>query len=279
MNTTDDAIIAAAEAIAGSDALLIGAGAGMGVDSGLPDFRGDQGFWKAYPPLARLGIRFVEMANPRWFESDPSLAWGFYGHRLNLYRETRPHDGFSILRRWGESKRHGCFVFTSNVDGQFQAAGFEDNVVECHGSLHHLQCVDRCGGRIYPAGSVAVDVDEETFRAADPLPECPDCGAIARPNVLMFGDWGWFPGRTEGQETRFHQWLADISGANLVVVECGAGSAVPTVRLTCEQLASRLEGTLVRINPREPGGPAGTVSIAGGALESLDAIDRVMNAG
>jgi len=83
----------------------LGAGAGMGVDSGLPDFRGDEGFWKAYPPMAKLGIRFSSMANPRWFESDPELAWGFYGHRLNLYRATvldRPY------RNTGRTKYRTC---------------------------------------------------------------------------------------------------------------------------------------------------------------------------
>src|SRR5512135_463561 len=90
----------AAEAIRMADAILIGAGAGMGVDSGLPDFRGRQGFWNAYPPYAKLGLDFVSLANPRWFTSDPELAWGFYGHRMMLYRETEPHEGFGILRRW-----------------------------------------------------------------------------------------------------------------------------------------------------------------------------------
>jgi hypothetical protein len=90
----------AADAIRRADALLITAGAGMGVDSGLPDFRGNEGFWRAYPAFAKLGLRFDELANPRWFASDPSLAWGFYGHRLNLYRTTTPHDGFAILLQW-----------------------------------------------------------------------------------------------------------------------------------------------------------------------------------
>ena len=80
-----------------ADAILVGAGAGMGVDSGLPDFRGKSGFWKAYPPLAKMGIEFEEMANPYWFTKNPSLAWGFYGHRLNLYQKTKPHCGFNIL--------------------------------------------------------------------------------------------------------------------------------------------------------------------------------------
>ena len=124
MNLRRKLLDRAAEAIRSAKAILIGAGAGMGVDSGLPDFRGDHGFWKAYPPYARLGLRFTEMANPRWFRSDPEFAWGFYGHRMMLYRETQPHEGFSILHRWASRMPGGGFVFTSNVDGHFQRAGF-----------------------------------------------------------------------------------------------------------------------------------------------------------
>ena len=80
-----------------SDAVLITAGAGMGVDSGLPDFRGKEGFWKAYPIAKQLGLSFEEMANPIWFRKNPKLAWAFYGHRLNLYKKTVPHAGFSML--------------------------------------------------------------------------------------------------------------------------------------------------------------------------------------
>ena len=56
-----------AEILKNADSILITAGAGMGVDSGLPDFRGNEGFWKAYPPIAKLGLTFSEMANPQWF--------------------------------------------------------------------------------------------------------------------------------------------------------------------------------------------------------------------
>src|SRR5262249_50285934 len=86
MNNAIDAdlIAQAAREIASADALIIGAGAGMGVDSGLPDFRGDQGFWRAYPVYEKLGLSFSSMANPRWFRTDPEMAWGFYGHRLGL---------------------------------------------------------------------------------------------------------------------------------------------------------------------------------------------------
>ena len=268
-----DAVARAAEAIASAEALLVGAGAGMGVDSGLPDFRGDRGFWQAYPPMAKLGIRFVEMADPRWFADDPALAWGFYGHRLNLYRATKPHAGFELLRHWGDAMPGGLHAFTSNVDGQFQAAGYGNNVVECHGSLLHLQCSRACDGAIWSAADLEVEVDEETFRAAEPFPACPNCDAVARPNVLMFGDWGWVGDRTDRQETRYGSWLETLRKRSIVVVECGAGTSVPTVRSQCERVAAALGGTLIRINPREPRGPAGSISIPADALESLRAID------
>jgi NAD-dependent SIR2 family protein deacetylase len=112
-----DPVELAADVIKQADAILIGAGAGMGVDSGLPDFRGNEGFWKAYPPFGKLGLSFTDLAQPRWFHTDPAQAWGFYGHRRNLYRGTAPHAGFAILRRWVERMAGGSFVFTSNVDG------------------------------------------------------------------------------------------------------------------------------------------------------------------
>lgn len=87
---SNHSITIAANAIRQARAILITAGAGMGVDSGLPDFRGDQGFWRAYPPIKQLGLSFMEMSNPEWFFRDPHLAWGFFGHRYHLYRETLP---------------------------------------------------------------------------------------------------------------------------------------------------------------------------------------------
>jgi len=109
----------AAQAIKQADALFLTAGAGMGVDSGLPDFRGDTGFWNAYPLFREQGLSFMDIAQPHWFRRDPEVAWGFYGHRLNLYRKTTPHVGFGVLHRWAADKPGGVCVFTANVDGQF----------------------------------------------------------------------------------------------------------------------------------------------------------------
>jgi NAD-dependent SIR2 family protein deacetylase len=273
------AIAAAAAAIARADALLVSAGAGMGVDSGLPDFRGDAGFWAAYPAYAHLGLSFVDLANPRWFRDDPHLAWGFYGHRLNLYRETRPHAGFEVLRGWAERCDGGAFVFTSNVDGQFQRAGFDaERIVECHGALESWQCTRGCGAGIFAAAEAAIAVDERSFRAGDPLPACADCGALARPNVLMFGDGEWDGEITAAQIVRFENWLRVLrrSRLKLAIVECGAGTTVPTVRLTDESLVRRFDATLIRINVREPAVPPGGVAISLGARHALERIDAAL---
>lgn len=267
------ALSRAAEAVAAADALLIGAGAGMGVDSGLPDFRGSQGFWRAYPPYRALGLDFVSVANPRWFIEDPTLAWGFYGHRLNLYRATAPHAGFQILRSWSERMRQGAFVFTSNVDGHFQRAGFEpERIVEYHGTIHALQCTRPCGIGVFSAAATEVRVDEATFRACEPLPRCPACGSLARPNILMFADWQWDNQQTTAALMRLEAWLATLAGQRLVVVECGAGTAIPTVRETCASVAASLAGTLIRINLHEPAVPPGGIRIACGALDALSAM-------
>jgi NAD-dependent SIR2 family protein deacetylase len=254
----------------------------MGVDSGLPDFRGDEGFWRAYPPFRALGLAFVDLANPRWFDEDPSRAWGFYGHRLNLYRATAPHDGFARLRAWSQARPLGAFVFTSNVDGHFQRAGFDAaRVMECHGAIEVLQCTRGCGAELHPAPPAAIDVDPATFRATGALPRCAGCGALERPNVLMFGDGGWDGSRTEAQEARLERWLAEIDArrARLTIVECGAGTAVPTVRFTGERLARRLGATLVRINVRESHGPAGVIALPSPARAALAAIDALLDGG
>ncbi len=274
---SDEILDLASEAIASAEALVIGAGAGMGDDSGLPTFRGAEGFWNAYPPYRALGLSFVEMANPRHFAADPGLGWGFYGHRRNLYRRTPPHRGFDLLRGWMERAPLGGFVFTSNVDGHFSKAGFDSSrIVEVHGAIDFLQCLDDCGAGIVPAGEEAVIVDESTMRAGEPLPRCPACGSLARPNILMFGDFGWDASRTQQQEARFRRWLRSIGSARLVIVEIGAGSAIPTVRRTCEALGELPGATLIRINPGEPEVPSGHLGLLLGALAALEAVSARM---
>jgi hypothetical protein len=111
-----------------------------------------------------------------------------------------------------------------------------------------------------------------------PLPTCPECGGIARPNLLLFDDRDWLAERYVAQEKRLLAWAGGIvrRGEKLVVVECGAGGAIPTVRYLSDRFQASGTATLIRINPREPEGPRGTISIAAGARETLEAIDRAL---
>ncbi|MGZ3239805.1 MAG: SIR2 family NAD-dependent protein deacylase [Burkholderiaceae bacterium] len=268
----DQKIQQAADWIRQADSLLITAGAGMGVDSGLPDFRGPQGFWRAYPGLRSERIEFQDIANPRAFIQTPKLAWGFYGHRLNLYRTTVPHRGFDILLKLGNEMRNGYFVFTSNVDGQFQKAGFDSSrIVECHGSIHSLQCIEPCTSSIWSADEIAVEVDEPTCTAQSALPQCPRCGQLARPNILMFNDWGWLSDQTDLQHQCFQHWLKTCT--HVAVIEIGAGTAIPSVRIQGESIRA----PLIRINPtqHETQGP-NAIGIKAGALETLDRLRKIL---
>lgn len=273
---TDPLLVHAAELIDQADALVVAAGAGMGVDSGLPDFRGDSGFWRAYPALGASGLKFTEVASPATFRRDPALAWGFYGHRLALYRRTVPHEGFAILRRWGERMEHGLSVYTSNVDGQFQRAGYAaERIHECHGAIGRLQCTRPCSLATWPADDLAPDIDEAACRWRGPLPTCPHCGALARPAILMFGDSAWIEREFEEQAERLERWLASVRRP--VVVELGAGTHIPSVRHFGQRVVTRHGGRLVRINPREPSVPLrDDVGLPLGALEGLREIDRVL---
>ena len=268
----------AAALVAEADALVIAAGAGMGVDSGLPDFRGNAGFWKAYPALAADGTAFMDIASPAAFHADPRRAWGFSGHRLAMYRRTAPHAGYQLLRTWGESRRHGYFVFTSNVDAHFQKAGFDPlRIDECHGSIHRLQCLEPCSPGLWPAAGFEPAVDGGRCALLGPLPACPRCGGPARPNILMFDDRDWIAERRDMQAMRCRSWLEQIRRP--LVIEIGAGLNIPTVRHFSQRVVLRHGGSLLRINPREAQvGKLPGVGLAGGALEVLGAIDGLLGA-
>lgn len=284
----DESIKAAATLLNDADAVLVTCGAGLGVDSGLPDFRGPQGFWSAYPQAKVLGLTFAELANPSWFERDPCLAWGFFGHRYNAYAGAAPHDGYSVLMDIIQRQKCGNgFVFTTNVDGAWRKAGLpQDRLHEAHGSIHHLQCTApaACSAgqwvskvrRWEPSGG-RVPVDEATLRVPEAsLPRCPHgCGALARPNVYMFDDDLWVSHRADEQECRLDRWLLGVAaaGQRIVVVDIGSGTAIPTAREMAESVALGGGGDavatrtaaggprlcvagLIRINPTDPQIPA-----------------------
>ena len=267
----EDKLAQAAQWIRAATSMVVAAGAGMGIDSGLPDFGGDNGFWRAYLALGRSHLHFEDVASPRAFDKHPATAWGFYGHRLNLYRATTPHAGCGLLRGWSQRMSQGCFVFTSNVNGHFQKAGFPSaRVYECHGSLHRLQCTVNCQGSIWPTVDLYPQVNDAACEWLGDLPTCPHCGALARPNIQMFDDWHWNEKRSAQQRMLLDMWL-DSAHAPLVI-EIGAGRALPTVRNFTRRMQQR-GSRLIRINLHEANiHNPGDIELALGAKEALEGI-------
>jgi NAD-dependent SIR2 family protein deacetylase len=233
--------------LANADALLITAGAGMSLDCDPPDnpdLQYLQGLFDA------TGRTFRHRAQPAWFDTRPHAAWAWYGMRERIYKHTRPHDGYRILRAWAQAMPGGSFVATTNIDGLFFKAGFTDwQVVERHGSLNHYQCTVPCSDTIWDAQSPVLVIDSRSLEIQGELPACPLCGAVARPNVLMYDDVKWLDAERREQQLRFDAWLASVRGQRLVVIECGAGAGSASVHRIGERLLERPRVSLVRINP------------------------------
>lgn len=103
-------------------------------------------------------------------------------------------------------------------------------------------------------------------------PACPHCGGLARPNILMFGNGEWLAERADRQAQRQQRWLAKVRRP--VVIEIGAGSAIPSVRHFSNQVLRHHDGRLIRVNPRESTVPDRLdIALPCGALEALLAID------
>mgnify|MGYP001210700316 CR=1 FL=1 len=96
----------------------------------------------------------------------------------------------------------------------------------------------------------------------------------SRPNVLMFSDWTWLSQRAEAQKRAMDAFLAENAEPRVVVIEMGAGEAIPTIRAKSERFGNELKhATVIRINPREPKIHEPGISIAFRTLDGLKRTD------
>ena len=134
-----------------------------------------------------------------------------------------------------------------------------------------MQCSRSCTEHIWEADRFVPEINEEHCLLKSALPKCIFCREVARPNILMFNDFNWLANRKYEQQMRFRNWRSHVS--NPVVIEIGAGTAIPSVRMFGQG-----QGVpLIRINPRESG-VTGEMDIAipAGALDGLCAIQECL---
>ena len=150
-----------------SSRIVFFGGAGVSTESGIPDFRGEDGLYRqryAYPPETIISHSF--------YVRHPEIFFDFYRNRM-LYPNAKPNVVHQRLAQW---ERDGKLlaVVTQNIDGLHQMAGSR-NVYELHGSVHRNTC-QKCGARYTLAQMLTLG----------DVPKCPKCGGRVKPDVVLY---------------------------------------------------------------------------------------------
>lgn len=154
--------------LADSPRITVLTGAGVSVDSGIPDFKTVDEVWK-------YDISREEAISLSFFQKNPTLFWKIYRELFESKQYHTPNDFHRFIAQL--EKSHEVTVITQNVDGLHSAAG-SSNVIEMHGSVNRVLCMRASCAKEYPAA--------EFF--ANPTPRCLSCGKIVKPDVCLFGE-------------------------------------------------------------------------------------------
>jgi NAD-dependent protein deacetylase/lipoamidase len=190
-------------------------GAGVSTESGIPDFRSPTGIWAEVDPM--------EYASLRAFQSDAEKVWSFYAPRVEMLTGAEPNAAHHAL---AELEHRGFVqaIVTQNIDLLHTRAGSRE-VVEVHGSIRTASCLS-CGHR--------QPLDESLL----PVPRCPECGAVLKPDVVFFGEL--LPAEAIDRA------YALARGAALMLVVGSALEVFPVAELPLETL--RAGGSMAIVN-------------------------------
>lgn len=175
------------ETAGGTGNITILTGAGISAESGIPTFRGPEGYWtvgsQVYQPQ--------EMATFRMFTQQPDEVWKWYLYRMGICRAAEPNPGHQALVAM-EQRFGGRFtLITQNVDGLHLRAGNSlKRTYQIHGNVNYMRCSMDCSEAVYP---LPQDIQPKTrdghLTGHDrELLRCPLCGARTRPHVLLFDE-------------------------------------------------------------------------------------------
>ena len=149
-----------------STRVVVLTGAGISAESGVPTFRGENGWWNKFRP--------EELATVDAFMSNPKLVWEWYEFRRNIIQNIKPNPAHLALVEF-QSYFVDFTLVTQNVDGLHQKAGSTD-VIELHGNITKNKCMD-CGKRY-----------DDLSQAKPGIPPQCLCGGNIRPDVVWFGE-------------------------------------------------------------------------------------------
>jgi len=173
--------------------VLVLTGAGVSAESGIPTFRGKDGYWRNLDP--------TKLATPEAFARDPQLVWDWYRERRQRIRNARPNAAHEAVARLAQRTDEFLLV-TQNVDDLHARVGVAaEKMVQIHGDIFVTRCT-RCdfsyggrGGSPEPPGACVVQPTNRRLRSIAATSErdlnvrtCPKCQALMRPGVVWFGE-------------------------------------------------------------------------------------------
>jgi NAD-dependent deacetylase len=203
--------------------VLVITGAGVSAESGIPTFRGKDGYWRNLDP--------AKLATPEAFARDPKLVWEWYRERRQRIRNAQPnaaHEAIAKLARRADE----FLLVTQNVDDLHKRAGSPaEKMVQIHGDIFVTKC-SRCDFRFS-------ERNEETQE----IPRCSECDALMRPGVVWFGE------QLPWNEVQRVESYLDRGACDLVIV---AGTTATFGYIIDWALrASASTGQLIEVNPEE----------------------------
>jgi len=220
-------------------------GAGVSAESGIPTFRGKDGYWRNLDP-ARL-------ATPEAFTRDPKLVWEWYRERRHRIRNAQPNAAHPAITRLAQHADEFLLV-TQNVDDLHARAGLpKEKMVQIHGDIFLTRC-SRCDfsqrdyeqeGRENAVFGVRGHV--RAFKAATcrRTPKCPECDALMRPGVVWFGE------QLPWNEVKRVEDYLDRGACDLVIVAGTTATFGYIVHWALRASPARFRGELIEVNPEE----------------------------
>ena len=212
-------------------------GAGVSAESGIPTFRGKDGYWtvgaREYHPQ--------ELATREAFDAMPWDVWAWYLYRLAVCRAAAPNPGHVALARLAALDRFA--LITQNVDGLHRRAGSpEVSTFPIHGDISLIRCAAECVPDRWamPDGVPDLGRGEPVPAAVRALLVCPRCGGMARPHVLWFDE-------SYDEPRFFFDTVRRLAGQASLVIIAGT-SAQTNLPWQVVQLAARAGATLVDVN-------------------------------
>jgi NAD-dependent deacetylase len=265
-----DAIVAACrQALSGGGLAIALTGAGISAESGIPTFRGKEGYWtigaREYHPQ--------ELATLHAFRAMPWDVWGWYLYRRGVCRAAAPNPAHAALVSWERALGERFALVTQNVDGLHRRAG-SSRLYPIHGDLDHMRCAADCSPDRWPIPDAlpALGRGEPVTDAVRARLTCPRCGGRARPHVLWFDE--------SYDEPRYHlDTVRGLAGRSAVVVIVGT-SAQTNLPWQVVTLARRAGARIVDVNVEDnPFGDLADFALRAPAATALPALVAAVSTG